>query len=170
LFVAVEAKERSAFSAGEVQLISYLAILQKTRLRQKKTNITTQGFCSDGTNFRFVRLTPDGTVQRSKFFDIDYDLKTIFNFIITMMETAMESIPGTTLTKPSQARETEINCSKEEVSSKVYATKDSDDGMEDAEACTKVYATKDSDDGMEDAEAWTKVNAPKGSDDGMEDA
>lgn len=63
----------------------------------------------------------------------------------------MESIPNATLTKPGQVRETEMNCPKEEVSSKVYATKDSDDGMEDAAAWTKVYATKDSDNSIEDA-------------------
>lgn len=140
LLIAIEAKQRSEFSRGEAQLIAYLAILRENRLRAKKTNIITQGFYSDGSRFAFIRITADGTIERSSIFNIDFegDLKISFNFIVTMMETAMKSTPNVTPAKPGQLREKEINHFEDEVWSKVYAQIDasivmcSDDDMEDA--------------------------------------
>jgi hypothetical protein len=140
LLIAIEAKQRSEFSKGEAQLIAYLAILRENRLRARKTNIITQGFYSDGSRFAFICIIADGTIERSPIFDIEFerDLRIAFNFIVTMMETAMKSTPNVTPTKPGKLREKEINPLEDEVWSKVYAQMDasivmcSDDDMEDA--------------------------------------
>lgn len=140
LLIAIEAKQRSEFSKGEAQLIAYLAILRENRLRARKTNIITQGFYSDGSRFAFICITADGSIERSPIFEIEFekDLKMVFNFIVTMMETAMKSTPNATPTKPGKLREKEINHFEDEVWSKVYAQMDasivicSDDNMEDA--------------------------------------
>jgi len=140
LLVVMEAKQRSEFSKGESQLIAYLAILRENRLRARKTNIITQGLYSDGSRFAFVYITADGTIKRSRIFDIEFerDLKMVFNFIVTMIETAMKSTPNAIPTKPGQQREKEVNHFEDEVWLKVYAQMDasivmcSDDDMEDA--------------------------------------
>jgi hypothetical protein len=140
LLVAMEAKQRSEFSKGEAQLIAYLAILRENRRRAMKTNITTQGFYSDGTRFAFICITADGTVEESDAFNINRTggLKMVFSFIVTMMETAMKSTPNATPTKPGLLREKEVNQFKDEVWSKVYTLVNesvvacSDDDMEDA--------------------------------------
>ena len=140
LLIAMEAKQRSEFSKGEAQLIAYLAILRENRLRARKTNIITQGFYSDGTRFAFICITADGIIEKSAIFNIDLarDLKMVFNFIVTMMETAMKSTPNATPTKPGQLQEKEVNQFEDEVWSKVYAQMDAsivmclDEDMEDA--------------------------------------
>jgi hypothetical protein len=122
LLIAMEAKQRSEFSKGEAQLIAYLAILRENRLRSRKTNIITQGFYSDGSRFAFICITADGTIERSSIFDIELetDLKIVFSFIVTMMETAMKSTPNAMPTKPGQQREKEVNHFEHEVWMKVY--------------------------------------------------
>jgi len=140
LLVAMEAKQRSEFSKGESQLIAYLAILRENRLRARKTNIITQGFYSDGMRFAFICITADGTIEQSAIFNIDFarDLKMVFNFIVTMIETFTKSTPNATPTKPGQLQEKEVNHFKDEVWLKVFALVDesvmmcSDDDMEDA--------------------------------------
>jgi hypothetical protein len=126
LLIAMEAKQRSEFSKGETQLIAYLAILREKRLRAGKTNIITQGFYSDGSRFAFICITVDGTIEQPSIFNIEFekDLKIVFNFIVTMMETAMKSTPNITPTKPGLQQEKEINEFEDEVWSKVYAEMD----------------------------------------------
>jgi hypothetical protein len=140
LLIAMEAKQRSEFSRGEAQLIAYLAILRENRLRARKTNIITQGFYSDGTRFAFICITADGIIEKSAIFEINFarDLKMVFNFIVTMMETAMKGTPNASPTKPGQLQEKEVNHYKDEVWSKVSALVEesvvmcSDDDIEDA--------------------------------------
>jgi len=117
LLIAIEAKQRSEFSKGEAQLIAYLAILRESRLRAKKTNIITQGFYSDGERFAFICITANGGIEQSPIFNINWeeDLKIVFNFIVTMMETAMKSTPNASPTKPGQLQEKEINHFEDEV-------------------------------------------------------
>ena len=43
---AMEAKQRDLFSTAEQQLLTYLTILRELRIRTRKTNTTTQGFCT----------------------------------------------------------------------------------------------------------------------------
>jgi hypothetical protein len=146
LLVAIEMKRRSEFSKGEAQLIAYLAILRENRLRTKKTNIITQGFYSDGTRFVFIYIEADGIIRQSTMFNInrERDLKVVFNFMITMMETAMKSTPNATPTKPGQLQEKEVNHYKDEVWPKIYALVEesvvmcSDDDMEDAMDVSRI--------------------------------
>jgi len=146
LLIAMEAKQRSEFSRGEAQLIAYLAILRENRLRARKTNIMTQGFYRDGTRFAFIHITADGIIEKSAIFEINFarDLKMVFNFIVTMMETAMKSTPNASPTKPGQLQQKEVNRYKDEVWSKVYALVEesvvmcSDDDMEDAIDVSKI--------------------------------
>jgi hypothetical protein len=140
LLIAIEARQRSEFSKGEAQLIAYLAILRENRLRTKKTNIITQGFYSDGTRFVFIYIAADGIIRQSTIFNInrERDLKVVFNFIITMIETAMKSTPNAIPTKPGQLQEKEVNHFEDEVWSKVYSLMDAsivmclDEDMNDA--------------------------------------
>jgi hypothetical protein len=122
LLVAIEAKQRSEFSKGEAQLIAYLAILRENRLRAGKTNTITQGFYSDGERFAFICITADGSIERSlTLISVqEEDLKIVFNFIVTMIETAIKSTPNASPTKPDQIQEKEINHFEDEVWLKVY--------------------------------------------------
>jgi hypothetical protein len=131
LLIAMKAKQRSEFSKGEAQLIAYLAILREDRLRMRKTNVVTQGFYSDGSRFAFICITADGTIELSSIFDIKLEkgLKAVFNFIVTMMVTAMKSTPNATPTKPGPLREKEVNRFQDEVWLKVFYTQ-MDEAME----------------------------------------
>ena len=62
----------------------------------------TQGFFSDGESYRFICIRNDGTVLKSTNYDIslDGDLKSVFNFLLSMLITAAESSPNTSPTKP----------------------------------------------------------------------
>jgi hypothetical protein len=141
LLVAVEAKQRSEFGAGESQLIAYLAILRENRRRAGKTNIITQGFYSDGTRFGFVCIKDDGTIMQSPTWDTRAPggLGMVFSFIVAMLETALKSTPNASPTKPGVLQDKEIHDFDNEVWSKVYTLMDeslavddgSDDDMED---------------------------------------
>lgn len=141
LLVAVEAKQRSEFSTGESQLITYLAILRENRRRAGKTNIITQGFYSDGTRFGFVCIKDSGAIVQSPTWDTQAEggLKMVFSFIVAMLETALKSTPTATPTKPGPLQDKEIHNFDDEVWSKVYTLMDesmvlgddSDDDMND---------------------------------------
>lgn len=122
LLVAVEAKQRSEFGAGESQLIAYLAILREKRLKAGKTNIITQGFYSDGTRFGFVYIKDDGTIVQSPTWDIRAagGLRMVFSFIVAMLETALKSTPTSAPTKPGVLQDKEIHNFDDEAWSKVY--------------------------------------------------
>jgi hypothetical protein len=126
ILVAIEAKQESEFSKGRAQLIAYLAILRENRLRAGKKNIVTQGFYSDGSRFAFICITADGSIEQSPIFNINWeeDLKIVFSFIVTMMETAIKSTPNASPTKPAQLQEKEIDHFEDEVWSKVYELMD----------------------------------------------
>ncbi|MCJ1383559.1 hypothetical protein MMC17_006673 [Xylographa soralifera] len=126
LLVAVEAKQRSEFSTGESQLITYLAILRENRRRAGKTNIITQGFYSDGTRFGFVCIRDNGAIVQSPTWDTQAGggLRMVFSFIVAMLETAMKSTPTATPTKPGVLQDKEIHNFDDEVWSKVYTLMD----------------------------------------------
>jgi hypothetical protein len=54
--------------------------------------------------FAFICITADGIIEKSAIFEINFarDLTMVFNFIASMMETAMKSTPNATPTKPGQ--------------------------------------------------------------------
>jgi hypothetical protein len=65
--VAIEAKEESEFSKGQAQLTTYLAILRENRKGARKTNVTTQGFHSNGMQFAFIRITKGGSLRNLQY-------------------------------------------------------------------------------------------------------
>lgn len=97
VLVAVEAKRLETFSQAESQLLTYLAILRQLRLHACKINPVVQGFYTDGTQYKFLGITNDGEVSTSRTYDIrdGADMKTVFNFIVTIMVTASRSSPNT---------------------------------------------------------------------------
>ena len=122
LLVAVEANQRSEFSAGESQLITYLAILRENRRRAGKTDIVTQGFYSDGAHFRFVCIKDDGTIMQSSIWEIrtEEGLSMVFSFIVAMLETALKSTPTASPTKPGILQDKEIHNFDDEVWLKIF--------------------------------------------------
>ncbi|KAL2056961.1 hypothetical protein ABVK25_002700 [Lepraria finkii] len=124
LLVAVEAKQRSEFGAGESQLIAYLAILRENRRKAGKTNIITQGFYSDGTRFEFVCIKDDGKIVQSPTWDTRAagGLRMVFSFIVAMLETALKSTPTSSPTKPGVLQDKEIHNFDDEMWSKVYTS------------------------------------------------
>ena len=134
LLVAMVAKQRSEFSTGESQLIAYLAILREYRRRAGKTNITTQGFYSDGTRFGFVCIEDDGSIRQSPTWDTQAEggLRMVFSFIVAMLETAFRSIPTATPTTPSPLQDKEIHNFNNEVWSKIYKSMDESLAVDDS--------------------------------------
>lgn len=114
VLVAIEVKSREAFSKAESQLVTYLTIRRQLRIQARKTNTTVQGFFTDGERYTFMSIRNDGTVARSHVFETDLyqpgrvQLKSIFNFIVTMMDTSSQSTPESSPTKPGVTQDTEI--------------------------------------------------------------
>ena len=126
LLVAIEAKEKSEFSSGESQLITYLAILRENRRKAGKTNIITQGFYTNGNCFGFVCIKDSGLIMQSPTWDrrAEGGLSMVFSFIVAMLETALKSTPTTTPTKPGMLQDKEIRDFDDEVWSKIYISMD----------------------------------------------
>ena len=122
LLVAMEAKQRSEFSTGESQLITYLAILREHRRRAGKTNLITQGFYSDGSRFGFISIEDDGRIWQSQIWETRTrgGLKMVFSFIVAMLETAMKNTPTASPTKPGVLQDTEIHNYDDKVWAKIY--------------------------------------------------
>jgi hypothetical protein len=159
LLIAIEAKQRSKFGEGEAQLIAYLTILRECRIKARKTNHVTQGFYSDGSQFKFICIKGDGKIEQSPLFTISFskretnkpmvfrerDLQMVFSFIVTMIDTAMKT--NATPTKPSQQRDSEVNQLEDEVWRKAWA--DVDESIRVCEEEDMKDALKDTP--MEDA-------------------
>lgn len=69
-----------------------------------------------------MAINPDGQVESSVSYDVTNrkGTKTILNFIVTILETAMRSSPSVSPTKPAAQREEEIQNYDEYVWSKIY--------------------------------------------------
>ncbi|KAI9777920.1 MAG: hypothetical protein M1839_008455 [Geoglossum umbratile] len=124
VIAAMEAKQTSEFSKGEAQLLAYLAILRENRHRAGKINTDAQGFWTDGTHYTFMCIRNDGVVGQSEPYNIvkEGDLKTVFNFIVTMFETAVRSTPNVSPTKPGHQRDGEIGSFSSEVWDRAYTS------------------------------------------------
>ncbi len=109
--VAMEAKRRELFSSAEPQLLTYLAILRELRIKAGKTNAVTQGFYTDGYQYRFMAINADGEVESSALYDVltPEGGKTVFNFIVTILDSAMKCSPTVTPTKAVEQQEKEIS-------------------------------------------------------------
>lgn len=81
-----------------------------------------QGFYSNGLQYSFICLSPDGTINQSLTYRIDRagDLKIIFIFIVLMMETAMKSTSTASPTKPGKVQKKEVKQFHKEVWPKVF--------------------------------------------------
>lgn len=121
--VAMEAKRRGLFSSAESQLITYLAILRELRIKAKKTNAVTQGFYTDGYRYCFMAVDADGEIGESPVYDIRerQGRKTVFNFVVTILETALKCSPTVTPTRAGEQRDKEINNFSGEIWSIVYS-------------------------------------------------
>jgi hypothetical protein len=111
VLLAVEAKRRGNTFNAEAQLLAYLATIRQLRIQANKRNVTTQGFFSDGEIYRFMCIRNNGTVMKSRLYDISLDrrdLKLVFNFLLNMLITAAESSPNTSPTKPGPKQDKEI--------------------------------------------------------------
>ena len=102
VMLAVEAKQKKYLFGAEAQLLAYLATIRQLRIQANKKNVMTQGFYSDGENYRFLCIRNNGTVMKSLPYDISIhkrQLKSVFNFLLCMLITAQESSPNTSPTK-----------------------------------------------------------------------
>ena len=102
LFCA-EAKRRRTWSQAQAQLLTYLAICRHMRHVVGKPVPSVQDFSTDGCLYRFQQLSQDGTLFVSRVYDIrdEKELKLAFNFIIHLVEAAIELSPTTTPIKGS---------------------------------------------------------------------
>lgn len=130
IVVAIEAKRRETFSVAESQLLAYLAILRQLHIQGGKMNTTVQGFFTDGERYTFMAIRNDGIIQRSHVFEIDVNepgatqLKSIFNFMVTMLDTSSPSIPHGTPTKPGATRDCGITHYDNTMLGKAHLTND----------------------------------------------
>lgn len=101
VLVAIEAKRRDRFGAAEAQLLTYLAILRQLRLNARKTNAIVQGCYTDGERYVFVCIDNDGLVAISNVYDIRgvEQRKVVFNYLVTVLETAVRTSPTTSPVK-----------------------------------------------------------------------
>lgn len=88
---------------AQAQLLTYLAICRHTRQVIGKPIPSVQGFSTDGCLYRFQHLSQDGTLYVSRVFDIrdEKEMKIAYNFIIHLVEAAIELSPTTTPSKGS---------------------------------------------------------------------
>lgn len=130
VLIAVEAKRRENFGQAEAQLLTYLAVLRQLRLSAAKTNPVVQGFFTDGARYTFLAITNEGVVQRSRPYEVNVnepaDVKTVFNFIVTQMETACRSTPTTSPLKGEEG-ELDVRCFGSRVWEKAYGRPNAQD-------------------------------------------
>jgi hypothetical protein len=110
VLLAIEAKWKGLAFNAEAQLLAFLATIRQLRIQAKKKNVMTQGFFSDGEIYRFICIRNNGTVMKSKHYDISMNrhLKSVFNFLLSILITAAESLPNTSPTKPGPEQDEKI--------------------------------------------------------------
>lgn len=130
ILVAMEANRRGTFSEAESRLLAYLAILRQLHIQRGETDTTVQGFFTDGERYTFMAICNDGTVQRSHVFETDVNkpgtpqLKTIFNFIVTMLDTTSRSTRHAALTELGATRDRVVADFRNAVWGKAYSGQD----------------------------------------------
>jgi hypothetical protein len=126
VLLAVEAKQEGRVSNAEAQLLAYLATIRQLRIQANKKNVMTQGFFSDGEKYSFMCIRNNGTVMKSRQYDLflDGDLKSVFNFLLGMLITAAESSPNTSPTKLGAERDEEIENFDRDIFVKVFEDED----------------------------------------------
>lgn len=109
--IAVEAKCPSELASAESQLLAYLGMMRAERIAASKQNPVVQGFVTDGREYQFMSISNDGLVRMSERLRIMHEAnrKSIYNWIITMMDTAIRGTPSASPTKHGMLRDHEIN-------------------------------------------------------------
>jgi hypothetical protein len=110
IMLAVAAKS-STIGKAKYQLLTYLSTLRVLKRQHGEINATVQGFCSDGFQYCFLSVDGAGVVYNSRMYDTNVPggLQTIYNWMVTMLETATRPSPTTTPLKPAIERDTEIS-------------------------------------------------------------
>jgi hypothetical protein len=89
LLLLVEATRAANLDIAFPQLVVYLASLHQSRVSQNRSDSTVYGVASDGYLFIFVTIAHDGTLERSKQFDITAgDTETVLGCLIYLLETS----------------------------------------------------------------------------------
>jgi len=122
VMIAVEAKRTENIGHAKAQLLAYLATIRQLRIQANKTNVMTQGFYSDGQEYTFVCIRNDGSVMFSMTYNLLHrgKLKTVFNFLLSMLDTAAKSSPHTSPTKRGPAQNDEIQNFDRDIFVKVF--------------------------------------------------
>jgi hypothetical protein len=128
VLLAIEAKRKENLPDAEAQLLAYLATIRQLRIQANKKNVITQGFLSDRVRYTFMCIRNNGTVMMSRQYNLSFaaDLKTVFNFLLSMLITVTESSPNTSPTKPGLEQDEEIENFDRDVFVRVFKDKDVD--------------------------------------------
>jgi hypothetical protein len=130
VLLAVEAKQRDFLFKAEAQLLAYLATIRQLRIQANKKNVMTQGFYSDGEKYGFLCIRNDGTVMSSVLYNTSLNrkyLQLVFNFLLTMLATAAESLLHTSPIKPGPEQDKRIENFDQEVFVEVFEDIGTDD-------------------------------------------
>lgn len=120
LVIAIEAKQGATHSSAEPQLLAYLAIMREQRGALFKTNVVVQGFY--GRQYTFMSIENGGVVHVSSSLAVvnTAGRKTVFNFVVRMLDTAMKSTPTASPTKHSEKCDKQVACFDKEVWGRAY--------------------------------------------------
>jgi hypothetical protein len=88
----------------------------------------TQGFFSDGVKYTFMCIHNNGTVMKSTQYDLSFNrhLKSVFNFLLSILITAAESSLNTSPTKLGPEQDKEIENFDRDIFVKVFEDVDYD--------------------------------------------
>jgi len=131
--VIIEAKVHDTVVSALPQLLVYLACLRQSRIKRHRKNSSVYGVASDGYAFVFVTITHDGTVKRTKTFDVTMgDIEIVLQCLRHILETTALMSPNTT-PNLQQGGDEEVD--------------DGDNDDEDIEMDEEEYLTPDEGDG-----------------------
>ncbi|KAH0565847.1 hypothetical protein GP486_000770 [Trichoglossum hirsutum] len=86
------------------QLLCYMAIIQKRRKAEGKTNMAIFGCLTDGRSYQFTKISNKGKVSRSKIFSVVTQMDEIFGFFSQCLRAIIRSSPSTSPSRPSDIR------------------------------------------------------------------
>jgi hypothetical protein len=149
VLLAVEAKRRKYLFDAEAQLLAYLATIRQLRIQANKKNVMTQGFYSDGESYKFLCICNNGTVMKSVLYDTSLNrkyLQLVFNFLLSMLATAAESLLYTSPVKPGPEQDKRIENFDQEVFVEVFE----DIGADNISIPTSYYVDEMEEDELSD--------------------
>ncbi|KAI9766149.1 MAG: hypothetical protein M1840_006716 [Geoglossum simile] len=104
--VVVKAKRRRLTITAVGQLIAYMGVVHKTRLREGRRNAVVYGISTDGDEFRFWRIDNDSVISQSSLYEWSQGRKSeITSFIRYIVRATIASSPTTSPEKNQSARE-----------------------------------------------------------------